>query len=288
MATAAQCEMYHVNLILHQSKNEKTSRTIFRSIEKTYSALSTSIGTPPRPLQAPSLNDHRLSMPSIVQNINNKWDSLSLPDGLDQSLLFEENHSIDSLTIDFQHRPWSTIRWTWTISFTRSPRTHSARIRSVRFVFTGNEAIVPMTLSSRLPKESTPSVVHPAMSRPYSASITQCLTVKLLDIESNDFLISSPKTKNTFEQIHLDESHLNQRFLSVSSKSKDSFNKPIEYCFRQVCRTTLTLWVQQWQQLPTNFKMKFARNVRRSITPHSWEPFLMSPMKKKRKSRNVR
>lgn len=138
MATAAQCEMYHVNLILHQT-------------------LSTSIGTPPRPFQAPSLNDHRLSMPSIIENINNKWDSLSLPDGLDQtSTLINDSMNLNDL------------------------------LHSVTSNTFGSNSI-----------QSTPSVVHPAVSRPYSTSITQCLT-------------------NTFERIHLDESHLNQRFLPTS------------------------------------------------------------------------
>jgi hypothetical protein len=44
--------------------------------------MSPSIGTPPRFIQPPSINDARLIIPSLTQNINNKWDSLSLSDGL--------------------------------------------------------------------------------------------------------------------------------------------------------------------------------------------------------------
>ena len=43
--------------------------------------MSPSIGTPPRLSQAPSLHDHRLTMPTIIQNINEKWDSLPLNEG---------------------------------------------------------------------------------------------------------------------------------------------------------------------------------------------------------------
>jgi hypothetical protein len=45
--------------------------------------MSPSIGTPPRLIQPPSINDARLVIPSLTQNINNnKWDSISLTDGI--------------------------------------------------------------------------------------------------------------------------------------------------------------------------------------------------------------
>jgi hypothetical protein len=44
--------------------------------------MSPSIGTPPRLVQPPSINDTRLVMPPLTQNINNKWDSISLSDGI--------------------------------------------------------------------------------------------------------------------------------------------------------------------------------------------------------------
>ncbi len=44
--------------------------------------MSPSIGTPPRFIQPPSINDTRLVIPSLTQNINNKWDSISLSDGM--------------------------------------------------------------------------------------------------------------------------------------------------------------------------------------------------------------
>ncbi|CAF0879628.1 unnamed protein product [Rotaria sordida] len=62
ISAVTQCEMYHVNLILHQN-------------------MSPSIGTPPRLIQPPSLNDSRLIIPSLSQNINNKWNSIPLSDG---------------------------------------------------------------------------------------------------------------------------------------------------------------------------------------------------------------
>jgi len=46
--------------------------------------MSPSIGTPPRFIQTPSLNDTRLIIPSLTQNINNKWDSISLSDGIER------------------------------------------------------------------------------------------------------------------------------------------------------------------------------------------------------------
>ncbi len=45
--------------------------------------ISPSIGTSPRFIQPPSINDTRLVIPSLTQNINNKWDSISLSDGMD-------------------------------------------------------------------------------------------------------------------------------------------------------------------------------------------------------------
>jgi len=62
ISAVTQCEMYHVNLILHQN-------------------MSPSIGTPPRFIQPPSIIDTRLVIPLLTQNMNNKWDSLSLSDG---------------------------------------------------------------------------------------------------------------------------------------------------------------------------------------------------------------
>ncbi len=50
--------------------------------------MSPSIGTPPRFIQPPSLNDTRLVIPSLTQNINNKWDSLSLSDGINFFFVF--------------------------------------------------------------------------------------------------------------------------------------------------------------------------------------------------------
>jgi hypothetical protein len=50
--------------------------------------MSPSIGTPPRFIQPPSLNDTRLIVPSLTQNINNKWDSISLTDGIFYSFFF--------------------------------------------------------------------------------------------------------------------------------------------------------------------------------------------------------
>jgi hypothetical protein len=47
--------------------------------------MSPSIGTPPRFIQSPSINDTRLVIPSLTQNINTKWDSISLSDGIDFS-----------------------------------------------------------------------------------------------------------------------------------------------------------------------------------------------------------
>jgi hypothetical protein len=44
--------------------------------------MSPSIGTPPRFIQPPSINDTRLVIPSLTQSINNKWDSISLSDGM--------------------------------------------------------------------------------------------------------------------------------------------------------------------------------------------------------------
>ncbi len=44
--------------------------------------MSPSIGTPPRFIQTPSINDTRLVIPSLTQNINNKWDSIALTDGI--------------------------------------------------------------------------------------------------------------------------------------------------------------------------------------------------------------
>jgi hypothetical protein len=44
--------------------------------------MSPSIGTPPRFIQPPSINDTRLIIPSLTQNINNKWNSISLSDGI--------------------------------------------------------------------------------------------------------------------------------------------------------------------------------------------------------------
>jgi hypothetical protein len=52
--------------------------------------MSPPIGTPPRFIQPPSLNDARLVIPSLTQNINNKWDSISLTDGILSILLFYE------------------------------------------------------------------------------------------------------------------------------------------------------------------------------------------------------
>ncbi|CAF3090047.1 unnamed protein product [Rotaria sp. Silwood2] len=62
IGSLTQCEMYHVNLILHQN-------------------MSSSIGTPPRLVQPPSLNDSRLIIPPVSQYVNNKWNSMSLSDG---------------------------------------------------------------------------------------------------------------------------------------------------------------------------------------------------------------
>ncbi|CAF1572194.1 unnamed protein product [Adineta ricciae] len=61
VSAVTQCEMYHVNLILHQN-------------------MSPTIGTPPRLVQPPALNDARLLLPTLTQNINNKWDTMSLSD----------------------------------------------------------------------------------------------------------------------------------------------------------------------------------------------------------------
>lgn len=61
IAAVTQCEMYHVNLILHQD-------------------LSSSIGTPPRLSHPPTLNDNRLIIPSLITNIPTKWDSFPLND----------------------------------------------------------------------------------------------------------------------------------------------------------------------------------------------------------------
>ena len=43
--------------------------------------MSPSIGTPPRFIQPPSISDTRLVIPTLTQNVNQKWDSISLTDG---------------------------------------------------------------------------------------------------------------------------------------------------------------------------------------------------------------
>lgn len=81
IAAVAQCEMYHVNLILHQStwtgQGQRRDERVVRV------DITPSIGTPPRMVPAPVLNDTRLVVPALTQNINNKWDSITLPDASD-------------------------------------------------------------------------------------------------------------------------------------------------------------------------------------------------------------
>jgi len=77
ISAVAQCEMYHVNLILHQSKT-KIIDCLFKKKRKIRKDMSPSIGTPPRFIQPPSINDSRLLIPSLTQNTNNKWDPLLL------------------------------------------------------------------------------------------------------------------------------------------------------------------------------------------------------------------
>ncbi|CAM4861538.1 unnamed protein product [Rotaria socialis] len=136
MITAlTQCEMYHVNLILHQN-------------------MSPSIGTPPRLVQPPSLNDARLIIPSSSQTISNKLNSLSLLDGS---------------------------------SICNDPLNFNDILQSV----------VPTTFGSSS-IQSTPSIGHPAMTRPYpSSSLLHNLT-------------------NNLEPIRLDDFRLNQHYLSTN------------------------------------------------------------------------
>lgn len=84
MSAVTQCEMYHVNLILHQN-------------------MSPSIGTPPRFIQPPSINDSRLLIPSLTQNINQKWDPLSLSDN---SSICNEQLNLNDI---FQSVPTNTF-----------------------------------------------------------------------------------------------------------------------------------------------------------------------------------
>jgi hypothetical protein len=63
--------------------------------------MSPSIGTPPRFIQPPSINDTRLIIPSLTQNINNKWDSISLSDGI-HFFLYRNFYS----TNDFRSSDW--------------------------------------------------------------------------------------------------------------------------------------------------------------------------------------
>ncbi|CAF0734467.1 unnamed protein product [Adineta steineri] len=135
MSAVTQCEMYHVNLILHQN-------------------ISPSIGTPPRLIQPPTLNDTRLVMPTLTQN---KWDSISLSDGISSTPICNDPLNLNDIL----------------------------------------QSVAPNTFGTSS-IQSTPSVSHPAMTRQYpSSSITHNLT-------------------NTFEQIRLDESRLNQHYLATN------------------------------------------------------------------------
>jgi hypothetical protein len=59
----------------------KTNRFCLLIYFISYVDISPSIGTPPRLIQPPLLNDARLIIPSLTQTTNNKWDPLSLSDG---------------------------------------------------------------------------------------------------------------------------------------------------------------------------------------------------------------
>lgn len=66
--------------------------------------MSPSIGTPPRFIQPPSINDARLLIPSLTQNLNQKWDPLTLSESNFDSFSLNVNGRIhlDSLMCNEQ------------------------------------------------------------------------------------------------------------------------------------------------------------------------------------------
>lgn len=111
--------------------------------------MSPSIGTPPRLIQPPSVHDARLLLPSLTP----KWDPLTLS---------ETNSFICNDQLNFNEIFPSVGSTTFGTNSIRNTNSFQFDLRKT----------LPFL-------ESTPSVSHPAMTRPYSStsSISQNLTV---------------------------------------------------------------------------------------------------------------
>lgn len=83
-----------IMLIWFYIKVEDFRRSFFENEWIFFWDMSPSIGTPPRFIQPPSISDTRLMIPTLTQNINNKWDSISLTDGI---LCFLEKFLLEKL-----------------------------------------------------------------------------------------------------------------------------------------------------------------------------------------------